>query len=78
MALGIWIDAPPTFHPSVYLRSDPKHESYGQYLSIDEISDVIRPPATRLDAVLDFLAANKLEGEVNAYGDFVTVRTEAR
>ena len=57
--------------------SDPKHQSYGKYLSIEEIGDIIRPPASRLDAVLDWLETNQLTGQVNAYGDFVTVRGSA-
>ena len=62
--------------------SDPKHDKYGQYLSIDEIAGIIRPPSARLDAVVAWATASGVVGSaddisVNKYGDFASLTLTA-
>jgi tripeptidyl-peptidase-1 len=54
--------------------SDPKHESYGQYMSIDELTDLVAPAEEDLERVTQWVTGHGLEVQhITKNRDFVHV-----
>eukprot|EP00003_Mantamonas_plastica_P021988 TRINITY_DN364_c1_g1_i5.p1 TRINITY_DN364_c1_g1~~TRINITY_DN364_c1_g1_i5.p1 ORF type:complete len:258 (-),score=56.25 TRINITY_DN364_c1_g1_i5:91-834(-) len=54
--------------------SDPSHENYGQYVSTDDITNLVQASQEAIDTVMGFLAQHGVEGELTHNRDFVNVK----
>merc|ERR1719453_1265932 len=61
------------FEKELYARSSTKSSQYAQWLSMDQVTEMLAPEQDSLDLVLNYVASFGVQGSVNTHRDTVTV-----